>query len=129
MRAVSIDHSHPSRSQRGAYTAPSPGGGVLIDWIESLRPSERIRLFDRLIRADVALASALADFARTPRVARVVFLLMNECAIARGLNVGELAMLCPTIERDAERALRSLTRTAHEPTRAGSASEHRPAIR
>jgi hypothetical protein len=105
MRAVSIVQSRPSRSRRTGRAAR----GILTDWIGSLRPAERGRLFDRLIRADVALASALAEYARSPRVARMCLLLMNECAAARSVHVGELALLFPTLESEALLALQVLS--------------------
>lgn len=124
MRAVSIDRSRQLRSRRGT---PAPRG-VLVDWIDALRPVERARLFDRLIRADVALASTLADYARSPRVARMCFLLVSECAAARCIHVGELAMLFPAIESEALRALEALSTAPHGIRRPNSAAEHGPAI-
>lgn len=81
-----------------------------MQWLVSLSHAQQTRLFDRLIRADVALASSLAEYERAARVPRMCFLLMNECAIARALHVGELALLFPSIEGESVRALEALAR-------------------
>jgi hypothetical protein len=56
------------------------------------------------------------------------FLLMSECAAARCIHVGELALLFPAIESEALRVLRALSSRASGTNRPDSAAGHGPAV-
>ncbi len=97
---LSLVVKHRSRSR-------SPDG-PLGSWVRSLSAAGRARLFDHLVRSDVALTQTLSHWRTQPRVSRVCVLLIAECAAARGLSAGELALLSPAIEDEALRALRAI---------------------
>ncbi|MBL8745095.1 MAG: hypothetical protein JNK58_01925 [Phycisphaerae bacterium] len=107
----------------GARTSRRAHVGVLTHWLASLTASQRRRLFDRLVRADVALASTLGHYQAAERIHRMGFLLMTECANARALHVGELALLFPSIEHEAVRALGVLARASRAATQEWSGGE------
>ena len=97
--------------------APRTARGPLTEWARTLSRDARTRLFDQLVRSDVALASTIAHWRDSSRVSRVCLLLMNECAASRGLSLGELAMLSPAIERESIEVMHWL--------RPASAPDHR----
>lgn len=99
-----IERSAPRAALRRATDGP------LTAWALALDDAARSRVFQRLIRADVALATTFPAYADVRRVERVCFLVMCEAAASRGLHAGELAMLSTAPERDALSALAILAR-------------------
>lgn len=55
---------------------------------------------------------SLTGYGRVPRVPRIALLLVQECASARALHLGELCMLFPGVHAEAVCALRRLAREA-----------------
>lgn len=90
----------PRETRRSSHT-PRARPGLLASWINALTARQRAHLFDRLVRADVALAAAIDGYQLIPRVRRVSLLLVQECAAARSLHVAELLTLFPHAPREA----------------------------
>jgi hypothetical protein len=90
--------------------ARSACDGPLTAWVRSLDAERKVSLFQRLVRADVALSHAFPAYAEVRRVQRVCFLLLCEAASIRGLHPSELVMLSCDPQGDALRALAVISR-------------------